>query len=71
MKDENQIDLVDEPSTKEVQKESVGQIFSSARVAQGISLEDLYEQIRVPRKVLVGIEAADIPNTFPEYLIRG
>ncbi len=71
MKDENQIDLVDETSTKEVQKESVGQILSSARVAQGISLEDLSEQIRVPMKVLVGIEADDIPNTLPETFIRG
>ncbi|MUH73014.1 RodZ domain-containing protein [Psychrosphaera haliotis] len=71
MKDENQIDLVDETSTTEVQKESVGQILSSARVAQGISLEDLSEQIRVPMKVLVGIEADDIPNTLPETFIRG
>ncbi|GAA0302463.1 cytoskeleton protein RodZ [Psychrosphaera haliotis] len=71
MKDENQIDVVDETSTTEVQKESVGQILSSARVAQGISLEDLSEQIRVPMKVLVGIEADDIPNTLPETFIRG
>lgn len=71
MKDENQIDVVDEASTTEVKKESVGQILSSARVAQGISLEDLSEQIRVPMKVLVGIEADDIPNTLPETFIRG
>lgn len=71
MKDENQIDVTDETSTTEVQKESVGQILSSARVAQGISLEDLSEQIRVPMKVLVGIEADDIPNTLPETFVRG
>lgn len=71
MKDENQIDAVNETSTTEVSKESVGQILANARATQGISLEDLSEQIRVPMKLLIAIEADDIPNTLPETFIRG
>ena len=73
MKDETQIDSVNDTTSSESEsvKLSAGQILANARNAQGLSLEELAEQIRVPVKVLVAIEADDIPDNLPETFIRG
>lgn len=50
---------------------STGQILTNARLALGVSVEDLAEQIRVPLKVVKQIEADELPTNLPETFVRG
>ena len=50
---------------------STGQILSQARQAQGLSVEELAELIRVPQDVIEAIEKDKVPKNLPETFIRG
>jgi len=52
-------------------EQSPGQILSAARLAQGIEINELADQIKVPVNVLEAIEKDRIPKNLPETFIRG
>lgn len=72
-----QTPVTPEPNTdKESEPEvnlavSSGTVLKEARLALGISLDELSEQIRVPLNVLEAIEIDKVPKNLPETFIRG
>ncbi len=50
---------------------TTGQTLANARTAAGLALEDLAEELRIPLKVLEGIEQDEWPNNLPETFVRG